>query len=47
MIPSLYCRESGARQNPIRAKRKFNMGRPPAMTKLQGPKRVRVVRCFK
>lgn len=25
-------------------KRKFELGRPPAMTKLQGPKRVRVVR---
>ena len=25
-------------------KRKFELGRPPAMTKLQGPKRVRVIR---
>ena len=37
-------RATGARRNPIRMKRKFELGRPPAMTKLQGPKRVRVIR---
>jgi small subunit ribosomal protein S8e len=36
-------RATGARQNPIRMKRKFELGRPAAMTKL-APKRVHVIR---
>lgn len=37
-------RKTGGRRNIHQKKRKFEMGRPPAMTKL-GHKRVRVVRC--
>merc|ERR1711957_185489 len=37
-------RKTGGRRNIHQKKRKFEMGRPPAMTKL-GAKRVRVVRC--
>merc|ERR1712187_751935 len=37
-------RKTGGRRNIHQKKRKFEMGRPPAMTKL-GPKRVRPVRC--
>jgi len=37
-------RKTGGRRNIHQKKRKFEMGRPPAMTKLGG-KRVRVVRC--
>jgi len=37
-------RKTGARQNPIRMKRKFEIGRPPANTKL-GERRVHTVRC--
>merc|ERR1712228_709747 len=37
-------RKTGGRRNIHQKKRKFEMGRPPAMTKL-GSKRVRVVRC--
>eukprot|EP00049_Salpingoeca_infusionum_P016912 m.351154 g.351154 ORF g.351154 m.351154 type:complete len:209 (+) comp16182_c0_seq1:297-923(+) len=35
---------TGARRAPIRMKRKYELGRPASMTKLQGPKRVHVVR---
>merc|ERR1711920_507173 len=37
-------RKTGGHRNIHQKKRKYEMGRPPAMTKL-GPKRVRVVRC--
>nr|QWE91133.1 40S ribosomal protein S8 [Salpingoeca surira]QWE91134.1 40S ribosomal protein S8 [Salpingoeca huasca] len=37
-------RATGGRRNSIRMKRKFELGRPPAMTRLMGPKRVRIVR---
>jgi len=37
-------RASGAHQKPIRMKRKFELGRPPAMTKI-GERRIRLVRC--
>merc|ERR1712054_238715 len=37
-------RKTGGRRNIHQKKRKFEMGRPPAMTKL-GTKRVRPVRC--
>jgi len=37
-------RATGGKKNPIRKKRKFEMGRPPAVTRL-APKRVRKVRC--
>ena len=37
-------RATGGRRNPIRMKRKFELGRPAAMTKLMGPKRIRTVR---
>merc|ERR1712032_1278508 len=37
-------RKTGGKRNIHQKKRKFEMGRPPAMTKL-GAKRVRVVRC--
>jgi len=36
-------RLTGGKRKPMRKKRKFEMGRPPAMTKL-GPKRIRIVR---
>merc|ERR1711950_18298 len=36
-------RATGGRQNPIRKKRKYELGRPAAMTKL-GPKRIHTVR---
>ena len=38
-------RKTGGRRNIHQKKRKFEMGRPPAMTKLAAAKRVRVVRC--
>mmetsp|Transcript_45630 Transcript_45630/g.108625 ORF Transcript_45630/g.108625 Transcript_45630/m.108625 type:complete len:209 (+) Transcript_45630:75-701(+) len=37
-------RKTGGRVNVHQKKRKFEMGRPPSMTKL-GPKRLRIVRC--
>ncbi|XP_035658935.1 40S ribosomal protein S8-like [Branchiostoma floridae] len=37
-------RSTGGRRNPIRKKRKYELGRPPANTKL-GAKRVHLVRC--
>nr|QVU21277.1 40S ribosomal protein S8 [Salpingoeca llamariensis] len=37
-------RATGARKNRICMKRKFELGRPPSMTRLMGPKRIRVVR---
>jgi small subunit ribosomal protein S8e len=40
---SCVCENSGARKVPIRMKRKYELGRPPAMTKL-GPKRVHEIR---
>ena len=40
----MTCFISGARVAPIRMKRKYELGRPAALTKLQGPKRVREIR---
>eukprot|EP00043_Microstomoeca_roanoka_P020645 m.253576 g.253576 ORF g.253576 m.253576 type:complete len:202 (-) comp17224_c0_seq1:146-751(-) len=37
-------RATGGRKNPIRMKRKYELGRPPAMTKMMAPKRIHVVR---
>lgn len=37
-------RATGGRRKPIRMKRKFELGRPPAMTKIMGPKRIHTVR---
>lgn len=37
-------RLTGGKRVQLRSKRKFEMGRPPSMTKI-GPKRVRLVRC--
>ncbi|EGD82630.1 40S ribosomal protein S8 [Salpingoeca rosetta] len=37
-------RATGGRKNAIRMKRKYELGRPPAMTRLMGPKRIRPVR---
>jgi len=37
-------RATGARQKPIRMKRRFELGRPPASTKI-GEKRIHTVRC--
>merc|ERR1712002_307073 len=37
-------RATGGRQNPIRKKRKYELGRPAAQTKL-GPKRIHTIRC--
>jgi small subunit ribosomal protein S8e len=37
-------RATGARQKPIRMKRRFELGRPPASTKI-GEKRINTVRC--
>ena len=37
-------RSTGGKRAQLRSKRKFEMGRPPSMTKI-GPKRVRLVRC--
>lgn len=38
-------RATGGRRHPHQKKRKFETGRPAAMTKLGGPKRIHLVRC--
>src|SRR3989338_8957247 len=37
-------RSTGGKRAQLRSKRKFELGRPPSMTRI-GPKRVRLVRC--
>ncbi len=37
-------RKTGGKRHPIRMKRKFELARPAAMTKL-GPQRIHTVRC--